>query len=239
MIKNKTLQKIGFDKNEAKVYLALLELHEGLPTDISRKTKLHRPLVYKALSVLIDKGLVSLASKGKRKTYVAESPEKLETLFRELEQNFFADIEDLHFLYETSQKKPTVLYAQGEDAIRDVYRDVVESTEKGDRYYRYSSVKAIKREKFLPKNYREIRDRKGLERWMITGAGAKANPNKLGRSIKRIPKSFDPFEDDINVVMYKDKVAIVDYPSLATITIQHKAFAEFQKKIFKLLFSKL
>ena len=39
--------------------------------------------------------------------------------------------------------------------------------------------------------------------------------------------------------LYGNKVSFVDYESESVITIDHKKFSEFQKKIFDLLFSQL
>jgi sugar-specific transcriptional regulator TrmB len=231
--------KIGLSEDDAKVYACLIGDGELLPTQISKKTNLHRPVVYKAIENLDNKSLIRISSKGKRKTYIAESPEKLEALFKEYEKSFFDDMEDIYKLYESSSDKPTISVAEGEQAIRDTYSDVVNTLDKNEKYYRYSSIKQFKKNKYIPKDYEYIRDKKGLERLVITGYNNQPFKKFLGRSIKTIPKEFDLFQDEINLIIYKDKVAIIDYPSKMTINIQHKKFAEFQKKLFGLLFSRL
>ena len=231
--------KIGLSEDDAKVYACLIHNGELLPTQISKKTNLYRPVVYKAIENLGDKSLIRISSKGKRKTYIAESPEKLESLFKEYEKSFFDDMEDIYKLYESSSDKPTILVAEGEQAIRDTYSDVVNTLDKNEKYYRYSSIKQFKKNKYIPKDYEYIRDKKGLERLVITGHSNQPGKKLLGRSVKAIPKEFDLFEDEINLIIYKDKVAIIDYPSKMTINIQHKKFAEFQNKLFGLLFSRL
>ncbi len=225
-------ERIGLTEADALVYISLLKLTEALPTDIARDTDLYRPVVYRSLLSLSEKQLIRLASKGKRTTYIPESPERLEKLFKELEQSFFNDIEDLHQLYNTSKTKLTVSMAEGEEAIRNAYSDVVDSLEKNDTYYRYSSIKQFLRTKFIPKDYEAIRDRKGLERLVITGAKNVSHKKLLGRTVRTIPAEYDLFQDEINVIIYKDKVSIIDYPSKSTMTIKHQTFANFQKKIF-------
>lgn len=233
------LRQIGLSNAEIQVYTSLLSSGELLIMDISKKTKLHRPAIYKAIEGLSQKGLIKNASKGKRLTYIAESPDRLEVLFKSLEQNFFNKIEDLHSMYETSKSKLVVSMSEGEDAIRDTYSDVIHTLDKDETYYRYSSIHNFLKKKYIPKDYQEVRDRKRLERLIITGAKNKSHAKLLGRSIKTIPTEFDLFQDEINVIIYKDKVAIIDYPSKTTVTIKHQKFAEFQKKLFKLLYSKL
>ncbi|MCF7865476.1 MAG: helix-turn-helix domain-containing protein [Candidatus Pacebacteria bacterium] len=232
------LKQLGLTDAEIKVYTSLLSIEESLIVDITKTTDLYRPAVYKAIEGLKEKGLIRISSKGKRQTYTAEAPDRLEILFKNFEQTFFNNIEDLHQTYETSKTKLNVSMAEGEDAITDAYSDVIHSLNKGETYYRYSSLHNFLKKKYIPKDYEYLRDKKGLERLIITG---KKTPHQklLGRSIKIIPPEFDLFQDEINVILYKDKVAIIDYPSKTTMTIKHAKFAEFQKKLFKLLYSKL
>ena len=55
----KNLMRLGLTENEAKVYLALLEIGSTSAGEIIKKTKLHRNIVYDNLEKLIEKGLVS------------------------------------------------------------------------------------------------------------------------------------------------------------------------------------
>jgi sugar-specific transcriptional regulator TrmB len=233
------LKRIGLDEHQASVYLALLSLGQGSPSDIERKTKLHRPLVYQALAPLIEKQLVKVAPNGKRKVYFAESPDKLTALFRELENTFFNNIEDLHKKHETAKNKPVVTFAEGNDAIKNSYMDVVTTLNKDDTYYRYFAGNESDREKYLPKEYRLIRQKKGLERLIICSDKSRKKVPSFGAAIKSIPKEYDIFDYGIGQVIYSDKVAIIDYKAKTVTTIEDSAFAAFQTKLFKLLYSKL
>ena len=77
------LEKVGMTKNEAKVYLALLET--GLTTSklIIQKTSLHRQIVYDTLNFLIEKGLVSFIIQSNRKCFKAASPNTIFNYFNE------------------------------------------------------------------------------------------------------------------------------------------------------------
>lgn len=235
----KILRTLGLKEESSSVYLHLLGNPNQLPTDIARDLKMHRPAVYRALVELQENKLLLLTSEGKRVLYSAESPTKLEQIFRSIEQDFLDSIEDMHKEYESQGTKPTVSIQGGQEAVRDAYSDVVNYLDKNEAYYRYSSVAHFKRGKHVPKDYEYLRDKKGLERFVITGSKNVPHTKRLGRSVKVTPKGFDLFQDGMNLIIYKDKVAIIDYVSDTTITIKHKVFAEFQRKIFKLLYSKL
>ncbi len=234
------LEKIGFSKEENDIYLSLLSAGPSSISDIVRKTHMHRPAVYKVLPQLIEKGLIAIVPKGKHKLFVAESPDHLEKIFTDLEDDFNVEIHDLHKTYSMRDKKPIISFAEGKEAITAVYSDLVHSLKKGDMYYRYSSTNSLNREKFIPKDYRLVRDKKQLERLVITNEPAKKlHALRLGRTVKAIPKDYDLFEYNISQMIYGDKVSFVDYNSNTSIVIENKLIAEFQKKIFKLLFKKL
>ncbi len=151
-----------------------------------------------------------------------------------------SDIEDLHQLYNKGgSSKPMVQYAEGKDAMKDSYLDIINTLPKDGKYYRYTSVETFNKEKFLPKGYKGMRDKKGLERYIITNESSKSTTLRLGKKVKVVPSEFDLFEYNIGQVMYENKIAILDYESQSVITIEHERFAKLQKKIFELLFSKL
>lgn len=236
-----TLLALGLSKNEIAAYISLLELGPTSPTSIEKHARMHRPLVYKALASLQTKGLVTASPKGARRIYVPESPDKLSGIFRRMEDGLISSIEDLHKLYSgPKHAKPSIVYSTGDKAVRSGLRDVIETLRKGEVYYRYSpGYELFDRSRFLPKKYEAMRDKKQLERFIITNDDGKKHRTVLGRYTKAVPRSFDLFNDRIGLVVYGNKVLILDYESKSAITITHAKFAEFQKKIFKLLYSKL
>jgi hypothetical protein len=62
---------------------------------------------------------------------------------------------------------------------------------------------------------------------------------KLEREIKIIDSINDNFIDNIIFTIYSNKVSFVDFNTETSIIIESSEIAEFQKKIFKLLFKKL
>lgn len=240
MKETRLLQNLGLTEYESVIYENLLEHEHRSATHIVRDTGLHRPQVYAALQGLEDKKLIYPVKYKRRKHYGAVSPEKLETLFMNFEKNFFNKIEDYHQKYEKSRvNRPLMHFSEGDQAIRDAHLDVVQSVPKNGMYFRYMAKQDFNKN-YVPKGYQNIRDKKGLERWVITSeASQKTKIDRLGRAIKFIPKTFDLFEYGMSMLMYEDKVTIIDYESESVIHIKHKKFSEFQQKIFKLLFSKL
>ena len=242
MNKQQILEKIGLNKHESAIYLALLELGPSHIAQISEKTSIHRPLIYKALPSLLEKKLVTETKRAKRKIYMAEPPNRLETIFDDLRIDFFEALPDMEDQYSANELKPKVRFLQGKDGTKRVFDDIVRSLKKGDVFYRISSNKdgQEKRDKYVPRNYRKMRDEKKLERQVITNSQtAKHKIAKLDRFIKIMPDDFGPFEHNVTEVIYGDKVAFIDYGSETAMIIESKKIAEFQKHVFKMFYKKL
>jgi sugar-specific transcriptional regulator TrmB len=242
MDKHETLQKIGLSKNETAIYLALLELGPSRITQISEKTSIHRPLIYKALPSLLEKKLITESERTNGTFYIAEPPNRLETLFDDLKLDFFEILPDLEDSYSANEQKPKVRFLEGKDGTKRIFDDVVRSLKTGDVFYRFSSNKdgQEKKDKYVPKIYRKMRDAKKLQREVITNEQtAKHKIPKLDRFAKTMPTDFGPFDHNVTEIIYGNRVAFIDYNSETAMIIESKRIAEFQKQIFKTFYRKL
>ncbi len=234
------LKLAGLTKQESLIYKGLLESGPETVAVIARNAGLHRPVVYKFLPRLQEKGLIHEVKKGKSTYFVAESPDKLSYLFDSMTGQFKDAVSELKDL-QTKDGKPIVKFYEGKEGIRGVFYDMVSSLKKGELYYRYTSSRGRENdEKYLPANYRKIRDSKKLERFVISNVKRAAQKKpRMERAMRLVPPEFDLFEDDVTLLMYQDKVAYIDYNTETATVIQNKMIAIFQIKIFKLLYSRL
>lgn len=235
------LKKIGLSEKESAIYLTLLEFGPSTISTIAKKTGIHRPLIYKELPDLQAHGIVRTMPKGKQTLYVAEGPEKLESLFEQLKVQFGELLPQLKSIHQSANKRPIVKYMEGKDGITSIFDDLVTSLKHGDIFYRYSSAKNVQEaNNYLSTNYREKRDTKQLERFIITSeAQSKDKKPRLERDIRIVPKEFDLFDYDVTQIIYGDKVAFIDYNTETTLVIENPIIAEFQRKIFKLVYNGL
>jgi len=172
------LIKLGLSKEECAVYLALVARGALSVSDLSIRTKLFRPAVYKAIDALKEKNLVSTTPKGKRILFSAAHPEKLSSLLSDLSQKLQEKLPELLSVYEKKEKRPTFTFLEGREGIRSVYKDIITVLKKGDTFYRYSSGSRDKpRNYYVPDNYSKIRDEKQIERFVIT--------NELSKTTKK------------------------------------------------------
>lgn len=80
------LEDIGLTKNQAKLYLSLLELGSSTITEISKHSKIHRTNIYDAIRGAIKKGFVTEIIKGNKRIYEPSSPSFLLIYLQERER---------------------------------------------------------------------------------------------------------------------------------------------------------
>jgi sugar-specific transcriptional regulator TrmB len=242
MDKNKILEKIGLTKHESAIYLALLEMGTSTISQISEKTSIHRPLIYKAIPALLEKKLITKTQKLKSVVFGAEPPNRLETLFDDLKIDFFEILPDMEDAYNSSEKRPKIRFLEGKDGTKRIFDDVVRSLKKGDVFYRYSSNKDgnEKKDKYIPRIYRKMRDEKKLQREVITNTQTAVHKKpSLDRFAKVMPSDFGPFEHNVTEIIYGNKIAFIDYNTETAMIIESRRIAEFQKQIFQTFYKKL
>lgn len=238
MKKQDLLERIGLTGHQSEIYLALVEMGPSKISQIAKHTGLHRPTIYQALHELDNSGLITTAPRGKQTLYIAEPPDKLTPLLEQLSQNFSAVLPLLKQTYITRSKRPIVKFLEGAKGITFVYDDIARTLKRGDVFYRFSSRKDTTRgDRYLPASYRQRRDQKQLQRFVITNLPlSREKKSKLERAVKVIPPKYGLFQYDITELIYGDKVAFVDYNTETAFIVENPLIAEFQRKIFKIIY---
>lgn len=124
------LEEVGLSEKEAKVYLALLQVDRDTIPDLSKRTGVNRTTVYPVLESLQKKGLVSEVQEGKKVTYMAEPPERLETfverqkvVFEEKAARLKDMIPQIKSIQRESGERPVVKYFEGRDGAISAYEE--------------------------------------------------------------------------------------------------------------------
>lgn len=235
------LKALWVHEHGAIIYLSLLERGQKSIAELTKITSLYRIEIYRQLPFLIESGLVIEMVKWKRKNYLAASPHKIKEMYEAQQEDVEKHVEKLVQNYAHQDKKPKVIYQEWKKALMYVFSDIVNSLEAGDVFYRVSSEKDVSQANtYLPKNYREIRDKKQLERYVIMSESwAKTKSPRLERELITIPPELDDFEDNISLTIYGDKIAYIDFSSETSIIIEHKVLVDFHKKMFRIMYMSL
>ncbi|WP_062260108.1 TrmB family transcriptional regulator [Endozoicomonas arenosclerae] len=242
-----TLEQLGLDQKEIKLYMALLKLGTASIRDIAAEAGINRGTTYETLKVLASKGIVSYFPKGKRRVFCAEPPEKLLDLAEERKQSLEQSIEEMKqkLIPQLNQLKPdfnsgNVRFYEGDSGIEFVLKDILNSVARqDDKAYCVFSSKPIRQHLYRPfPNYTQQRIRKGIDVRVIAigegGEDADLSERKWINASGKIDASY--------IAIYPPKVAMIslasmDYP--VAVVIDSKEIANTQQIIFDTLWSTL
>jgi len=235
------ISQTGLSKKESAVYASLLDSGQQSLSDLHRSTQINRPALYEVLPRLERKSLVSKVKVKNRYQYVAESPRRLLAEYQEQIELETQSLEELAQQFEKhDEQRPRVKYFEGDHGMEFVFDDVIYTLSVGAEFYRYSARRDIQTKRFEKTFYAKNRDKRKLERLVITSASkAKGKAPKLERSVRAIPEEFDLFEDNISLLIYGPKTAYIDYSSKTSFIIESEKIARFQYKLFRLLWKQL
>jgi sugar-specific transcriptional regulator TrmB len=243
MNKVSVLEQLGLNKHESEIYVSLLLRGPQIVAGIQKHTGLHRPTVYQGLRELKELGLVATSQRGKRTFFVAGPPQRIQFLFDDLNNRFQAFLQDLESIRSSHKNKPSVRFYEGRRGVGAVFQDLVTTLNRGETYYRITSSGDFPLTgKYVPKSFKKLRDSKEIQRYVITNKETferKVKEKNLNREIKMIPTDFDALDFNITELMYKNKIAFIDFNTETAFIVENQKIADFQKKLFKLLYSKL
>lgn len=237
----KLLHQLGLSVTAGTVYLTLLESLPLGVSDIARKTGEYRPAIYRALAELTRHELVTFTPGKKRKLYSAEPPEQLRNLVEASLAELDHALPELSERYKLRGKSPFVRVFEGKKGITAVFNNLIERLPKGGTFYRISAERDLARTNaYLPKDYREKRDAKALERFVITSKEVgEQKKGRMERAMKYFPKGDVAFDQNTIQLIYADTIAFMDLNTETALVVESPPLAEFQKKLFRLLYQKL
>ena len=242
------LQHLGLSENEAKTYMAMLELGPSVMAEIAKKAQINRPTAYVQIESLKKKGLVSTQTKGKKQFFIAESPDKLELLIESELKNIENKKSDLgNFLpellnlFNTSGQRPHVKFFEGKEGVLALQKEFL----KTDHTPIYGITSLDNVFEVFPEfenTYIKKRVQKKIpSRTIYTsrkGPILKQSDDASLRESKYIEPDKLPLGVDITI--FKDKVAIIALKGQISGTlIEHKEVADSFKAIFELIWSRL
>jgi len=216
------IKKLGFNENEIKTYLSLLELGPSLVSKIAQKASINRTSCYDVLERLVKYNLVTYASgQGSKKKYSAMPPYNLINFLERKQKNenkqlaeLKEKLPELKMLYK-EVNRPTIKFFEGTEGVKAIYQETLKSETEilsvGDceewesadliswaKKYNQERTKLKIKEKVI------IPDTKKTTDWF------KKYPTSLKyTNYKILPKDKINFTFDGEINIYEDKVVIV------------------------------
>ena len=153
------------------MYLFLLKNQNKTISEISKHTKINRPILYKIIPNMIESWLISKVIHGKRTHFLAENPKILRNYFENIKNDFDLYIPEIQKVYENSFSKPIFKHLQWKNGVKNIFLDIGNTLKTGDVFYRYSSRNDVNQTSISQKDYdqyKKLREEKRLERYVIT-----------------------------------------------------------------------
>ncbi len=207
----KILTSFGFSESDAVVYLTALEMGAASVQDIAKRAKLSRVTTYAVIKTLTDRGLMSSVEKGKKRLFVAESPERLVSFVhgrvKEIEGALAEVQSSMHELKLLQRgEKPIVKMFEGPEALQAIVEDMVttksrESIEFGN----IDDLRSLYKQEQHIKNYRELEKTQSRKRLIVLVRGADPIIRSPLEQFYVLPTDLD-FHGD--VIVYGNKVGL-------------------------------
>lgn len=237
-MKEDDLMEFGFSKNEAKVYLALVDLGSATGSSIAERSKVHRTNVYDAIERLIEKGLVSYVSKDKTRYFEVTDPKNLMNLLKSKEDQLKRIMPEL-LLSKQLSKKTEVQVSEGVISARNALMNLL-------NYKQDIFIFGVPKEApkvlgdYLLERYHNERVKAKIFEKVIYNEDAIDRITQLKKTplceVKVLPKDFNS-PMSINICGDEVFFALFSRDPCLIIQIKSKDVAEMYKKYFDLMWN--
>lgn len=229
------LHNLGLSLNEAKIYLATLEIGPASAQRIAKKAGLMRTTTYSVLENLAVKGFIFKTKEKDKNRYFADSPKNLFRRFSRYYEQFEKGLPQLEAIHNQMPIKPKIVFYEGKDGIKEIYEDTIKERPKEILEYNTSNI--AKTFPDFPKEYVNSR-RKAMIRAKRIAPNDKFWVERARRDNYEMSEtrllSPEKFTIPVEINIYNNKVAFMSYPDEMGIIIESKGVAEAMKKIYEL-----
>ena len=228
------LKEIGLTENESKIYVSLLELGPSNAGLISRKSGLHRRVVYDTIEMLIQKGLVGYIVKNNVKLFQASNPKRILEIIEE-RKNKIEEVmpKMLDFYIKTREKEETNFY-KGKNGLKTVMEDQLDSS-KNNKEILIIGGSPIAYE--ILQFYFKWFDKRRVENKIKVKVIFNKTDKKLNIPYSEIKFLPDKYSSPLAVNIYGDKVALILWSkeNPLAIVIKNKEISDGYRKYFELM----
>lgn len=237
----KQLQNAGLSENEAKVYLAALELGETSVYRLAKKSAVKRTTTYLAVETLKEKGLMNAYNRNNVVICYAENPKKLVEKMEEKKQALSEILPELLAMTNLIDRKPKIQYFENEEAYKEVFKDALNYPNEeilitfNEKFYNFDNFFL---DHFIPKR----KEKKIWARVLLADNPALKNiaQDEAGHFFKSKIVPSANFKIEIEMVIYgKNKLGLVSYDENLAIIIESQKIHDTQKSLFETIWEML
>lgn len=236
------LQQFGLHGKKADVYLAALELGSSSVIEIAKKAGIKRTTCYDILLDLMNEGLISETSKGKKRLFVGEDPEKIQRNLKNKERLFAEILPQLQSINNVRGSKPKIRFYEGKDGLIEVYNDTLRYNGEILAFASYDVVNVLGMG--WADEYLKNRIKKGIYARAIAPSSQILIKDFIEkdqdqrRSTKLIDPKKYPFSIEINIYGH-NSVALMSSKEEIAVIIEGQEIHNTMKLIFELIWDLL
>lgn len=235
------LSGIGFDQNEALVYLSVLERGPSTVWEIAKQSGIKRPTCYVILDELEFRGYAGKTTDGKRAIYSVLSPRQLLQRVRTRQERFERALSELEGLASTAPSKPKIQLFEGVEGVKQAYLFTLDQPRGSELLLLGTSSVLETLADFIP-DYIAARTKQKLTARAIL-ADTRANRSVKDRDKKEARQTRflqeDQFDPTLELNIVGDTVLYIahaDRQPFATV-IESASIAALQRQTFELLWT--
>lgn len=240
------LRSLGFSDKESKVYVASLKLGSAPIQKIAKLATVNRATTYVVVQGFMNKGLMSSYTKGKKRLFTPESPDKLSALIRqdkaevESKENTINEIlPTLSGLYDTTQggNRPQVRFYEGKLGLNAVREEILKTKSKeAFSIYNLDSLEGV-----FTSDERAAFSKKRISKKIHTHS---IYSSSLGDTLKdsKVDRTLFSYIDlkkynsPIDITVFDDNLAITSYKEpMMSVIIQNESIANAIRQILTLV----
>lgn len=231
------LEEIGLTNAQIKVYMCLIELGETTTGPLIRKSGLQNSVVYNSLSHLIEKGLVTFVSKGKRKYFSATNPKSLINFIEDKKERIEKLMPELIAKQKIEEKQSASIFL-GWKGIYNAFSYILEVLPKGSEYIGFAAGFEGQYNEEVTQFFREFQKKRANMRYkvkLIVNESARKQVkkynyySKFGKPEYRFVQGFAP----VGVIIFRDNILNVAFDEVPiAVIITSKQIAESYRRCF-------
>lgn len=227
------IQDLGFSRNEAKVYAALIRLGSSKAGRVSKEAQIDRTSTYNSLKLLIEKGLVSSVLKGKVTWFQPTHPLQFLAILKDKEAAIKRIMPRLLADYKERKYDENVKLFKGYAGVQAVLADIIQEG-KPNLIFGSEGQLELRMPHFHKKFIREIK-KKGIPIKSLVRKGRK-DPHSPVANVKRVPRTV---RSNVVTNIYGNKISLVIFSATPeAILIENKTAADAYRSYFEYLWSK-
>ncbi len=232
----KLFTSLGLSPTETRVYLSSFELGPTSVQEIAKKARFSRTATYEAIGALQERGLISTFSRGKKRFFAAEEPERVIRHFKDSMAQMTAHLDDLnHAIPEMKMiaggERPTVRFYEGREALFSLFSDVAQVNPKNmDEVSNMDDVYDQLDADYLAE-VKKVLDPEKIHMRILHRGKLRKEPRKHVEVCELLPELGD-FHGDIWV--YGNRVAFVAFTGkVMAVIIESQPFADTARVLFE------